>query len=314
MYTTLEHHDLLRRLGLVIDMVFDQVQQANAQDPSWNNMTASIELGGTGQKKREEIKEWKPFRDRTINDDDKKVFQVSRQRFKGLVRYFIDNVYVTFGGRLYRQRHGIPMGANCSPLMANFYLFHCEYEHAMALRQTVLHGPTINAAAYYELEHMAVASRMIDDIITVDYTEFDPARIYPAHCRPTLSHEGYSVPALDMQLDQDEYGFYSRLFDKRQQLGLTFRRFPAFRSVLSDRCKYGVLGSQIHRFMAICTRKQDQLRAIKDLANEMMADGYLPQRLQRVAHGALTRLQLRDRNLDIDWFMRHLHDTFHDAR
>ena len=87
------------------------------------------ELRGTGQKNREEIKEWKPFLDRTINDDDKKVFQVGRHRFKGLIRYFIDNVYVTFGGRLYRQLYGIQMGANCSPLMANFYLFHCEYEH-----------------------------------------------------------------------------------------------------------------------------------------------------------------------------------------
>ena len=127
---------------------------------------------------------------------------------------------------------------------------------------------------------------------------------------PHLSHEGCSVPALDIQVDQDEYGFYSRLFDKRQQLGLTFRRFPAFRSVLSERCKYGVLGSQIHRFMAI-SRKQDQLKAIKDLANEMMAEGYLPQRLRRVAHGALTRLQLRNNNLDIDWFVQDLHITFH---
>ena len=317
MYTTLEHDDLFRRLGLVIDMVFDLVQRTNAHDPSWNNMTASIELGGTGQKKREDTKEWKPFQDRTVNDDDKKVIQVSRQCLKGLIRYFVSNVYVTFGGQIYRQRYGIPMGANCSPLMANFYLFHCEYEHATTLRLMVLNGPAINAAAYYELEHMAVTSRMIDDIITVDYNEFDPVRIYPAHCRPTLSHEGHSVPALDMQLSQDGRGFYSRLFDKRRQLGLTFRRFPALRSVLSDRCKYGVMGSQVHRFMAICTRRQDQLKAIKDLANEMIADGYLPERLRRVTYGALTRLQtrlqLRDTGLDIDWFKQQLHDTFHHA-
>ena len=76
------------------------------------------------------------------------------------------------------------MGANCSSRMANLYLFHCE-------QLMVLNGP-INTAAYHELEHMAVTSRMIVDIITVDYNEFDPIRIYPAHCRPTLSHEDHS--------------------------------------------------------------------------------------------------------------------------
>ena len=69
--------------------------------------------------------------------------------------------------------------------------------------------------------------------------------------------------------------------------------------------------------MAICTRRQDQLKAIKDLANEMIADGYLPERLRRVTYGALTclqtRLQLRDTGLDIDWFKQQLHDTFHHA-
>ena len=154
-YTALEHNDLLRRLGLVIDMVFDRVQQANAHDPSWNNMTASIELGGTGQRKREVIKEWKAFLDRTINDDDKKVFQVGRHRLKGLIRYLLTTstlrLVVVFTPTIWYAD-----GRELFPFLPNFYLFHCEYEHVMALRLT--DAPTINAAAYCELEHMAVAS------------------------------------------------------------------------------------------------------------------------------------------------------------
>ena len=32
----------------------------------------------------------------------------------------LDNIYIRFGNKLYRQIVGIPMGTNCAPLVADF--------------------------------------------------------------------------------------------------------------------------------------------------------------------------------------------------
>ena len=37
--------------------------------------------------------------------------------------YLLDNIYIRFGSKLYRQNVGIPMGTNCAPLVADLLLF-----------------------------------------------------------------------------------------------------------------------------------------------------------------------------------------------
>ena len=37
-----------------------------------------------------------------------------------------DHIYVRFGNAVFRQNIGIPMGTNCTPLLANLYLFSYE--------------------------------------------------------------------------------------------------------------------------------------------------------------------------------------------
>ena len=37
--------------------------------------------------------------------------------------YLLDNIYIRFGTKLYRQIVGIPMGTNCALLVADLYLF-----------------------------------------------------------------------------------------------------------------------------------------------------------------------------------------------
>ena len=38
------------------------------------------------------------------------------------LNYLIDNSYVTYQGKIYRQVIGIPMGTNAAPQIANAYL------------------------------------------------------------------------------------------------------------------------------------------------------------------------------------------------
>ena len=45
-----------------------------------------------------------------------------------MVEFLIDNIFVKFGGRLFRQVIGIPMGTNCAPLLADLFLYSYESE------------------------------------------------------------------------------------------------------------------------------------------------------------------------------------------
>ena len=37
--------------------------------------------------------------------------------------FLLDNIYMRFGSKLYRQIEGIPIGTNCAPLVADLFLF-----------------------------------------------------------------------------------------------------------------------------------------------------------------------------------------------
>ena len=42
--------------------------------------------------------------------------------------FLIDNIFVQFGGLLFRQVTGIPVGTNCAPLLADHFLYSYENE------------------------------------------------------------------------------------------------------------------------------------------------------------------------------------------
>ena len=39
------------------------------------------------------------------------------------LHYLLDDIFIRFGSKLYRQIVGIPMGTNCAPLVADFFCF-----------------------------------------------------------------------------------------------------------------------------------------------------------------------------------------------
>ena len=47
----------------------------------------------------------------------------SCQKVYEALTFLLDNIYIRFGSKLYRQIVGIPMGTNCAPLVADLFLF-----------------------------------------------------------------------------------------------------------------------------------------------------------------------------------------------
>ena len=43
-----------------------------------------------------------------------------------MLEFLVDNILVDFGGKVFQQIIGIPMGTNCAPLLADIFLYSYE--------------------------------------------------------------------------------------------------------------------------------------------------------------------------------------------
>ena len=78
--------------------------------------------------------------------------------------YLLDNEFISFGSKLYRQIVGIPMGANCDPLVVVLFLF-C-YERDFMLSQSDNNQTDI-------IEALTSPSRYLDDLLNIDNPHFE---------------------------------------------------------------------------------------------------------------------------------------------
>ena len=72
--------------------------------------------------------------------------------------FLLDNIFIRFGTKLYRQVVGIPMGTNCAPLVADLFLFCYERDFMMSLSDR--QADVIDA--------FNTTSRYLDDILNIN--------------------------------------------------------------------------------------------------------------------------------------------------
>ena len=70
------------------------------------------------------------------SEQPKRYKLMSYQKMYDALHYLLDNIFIRFDSKLYRQIVGIPMGTNCAPLVADLYLF-C-YERNFLLTLTII--------------------------------------------------------------------------------------------------------------------------------------------------------------------------------
>ena len=87
--------------------------------------------------------------------------------------FLLDNIFIRFGTKLYRQVVGIPMGTNCAPLVADLFLFCYERDFMMSLSDDK-QADVIDA--------FNTTSRYLDDILNINNVYFENmvSQIYPS--------------------------------------------------------------------------------------------------------------------------------------
>ena len=103
----------------------------------------------------------------------KKYHAWSCQNVCDALTFLLDNIFVRFGTKLYRQVVGIPMGTNCAPLVADLFLFCYERDFMMPLSDN-------NQADV--IDAFNTTSRYLDDILNINHVYFDNmvSQIYPS--------------------------------------------------------------------------------------------------------------------------------------
>jgi hypothetical protein len=137
------------------------------------------------------------------------------------IGFLVNSTYVVFGDKVLQQSVGIPMDTNCSPILADLFLYSCETEFVQKLLQ-------------YNVKILAVSFnhrfRHIDDVLSINNHNFHNyvQVIYPNELQLNGSTESEkSALYLDILLNIVSYGrLTTLLYDKRDDFDFSVVSFP----------------------------------------------------------------------------------------
>ena len=117
-----------------------------------------------------------------------------------MLEFLVDNIFVVFGGKVFQQIVGIPMGTNCAPLLADIFLYSYEAEFIQSLLST---GKK-KLASQFNFTY-----RYIDDVLSINNPDFDNylGQMYPAELEiKDTTESNTSASYLDLLLSIESDG------------------------------------------------------------------------------------------------------------
>ena len=183
-----------------------------------------------------------------------------------LLEFLIGNIFVSFGGILFQQVVGIPMGTNCAPLLADLFLYSCESE----ILQKLVKDKKIHVARTY---------RYIDDVLSINnsrFAEFLPLIFPPELEVKETTDTASSASFLDLYLEFDDSGqIRTKIYDKRDDFNFKIINFPNMCSNIPASPAYGVYISQLIRYARARSNYSDFLKRHLHLKKQTTGPGLL---------------------------------------
>ena len=186
-----------------------------------------------------------------------------------MIEFLVDNIYVRFGGQLFQQMVGIPMGTNCAPLLADLFLYSYEDEF---LDKRIKEGKR-KLVRKFNLSY-----RYIDDLTSFNNKRFKEfiSDIYPKELTISETTEPASVASyVDLLFTRDKgNNITTKLFDKRDAFGFHIVNFPFMSSNIPSAPAYGVYASQLICYSHCCSNYSDFLSCHRTLVTRLLSKGY----------------------------------------
>ena len=172
------------------------------------------------------------------SEKPKKYHAWSCQNVCDALTFLLDNIFIRFGTKLYRQVVGIPMGTNCAPLVADLFLF-CNERDFMVSLSDDKQADVIDA--------FNTTSRYLDDILNINNVYFDNmvSQIYLLELQLNKANTSDTEAAfLDLHLSTSNDIVSTKIKDKRDEIV----NFPFLDGDVPRPTSYGVYISQLIRF------------------------------------------------------------------
>jgi hypothetical protein len=210
----------------------------------------------------------------------------SEEQVISMLEFLIDNIFVSFGGTMLQQVVGIPMGTNCAPLLANFFVYSYESEFL----QKLVKDKKIHEARAFNFTY-----RYINDVLSNNnsrFAEFLPL-IYPPELEiKETTDTASSASILDSYLEFDDSGQLStKIYDKQDDFNFKILNFPNMCSNIPASPAYGVYISQLIRYARPRSNYSDFLKRHLYLRNRLLDQGYKKIRLIRSLKKFIFRYQ-----------------------
>ena len=167
------------------------------------------------------------------------------------LHYLLDNIFIRFGSKLYRQIVDIPMGTNCAPLVADLFLFCYERDVMLSLSDN-------NQSDI--IEAFNFTSRYLDDLLNIDNPYFEQmvGQIYPTELQLNKANSSDTeAPFLDLNLSITNGIVSSKIYDKRDDFNFEIVNYPFLDGDVPRSPSYGVYISQLIRFARRCSNVDD---------------------------------------------------------
>ena len=167
-----------------------------------------------------------------------------------MLEFLVDNIFVVFGGKIFEQIVGIPMGTNCVPLLADIFLYSYEAEFI----QTLLSNGKKKLASRFNFIYRYM---YIDDVLSINNPDFENylGQMYPAELEIKDTTESTtSASYLDLLLSIESDGqLRTSLYDKRNDFNFHITNFPFLSSNIPSSPAYNVFISQLIRYARACS-------------------------------------------------------------
>ena len=193
-----------------------------------------------------------------------------------MLDFLIDNIFVEFGGRIFQQTVGIPMGTNCAPLLADLFLYSYEAEFIQNLLKDKKNKRLAKSFNF--------TFRYIDDVLSINNPHFSDYvhQIYPSELEiKDTTDTDNSASYLDLFLSIDQGGhLQSKIYDKRDDFNFPIVNFPFLCSNIPAPPAFGVFISQLIRYARACSSYSDFLDRGVLLTEKLLKQGYDQIRLE----------------------------------
>ena len=192
-----------------------------------------------------------------------------------MVEFLIDNIFVRFGGCLFRQVTGIPMGTNCAPLLADLFLYSYESE----ILDNMIRSSHRKLTRSFNLCY-----RYIDNLIVFNNKKFGDfvKKIYPS--KLTVEKANRSDDLANYQdltfIIRSSNQLHTKLYDKCDDLISTLLIFHSFRAISHLALPIVFYISQLIRRARCCSYYNDFGYHHKLLVDRLLSQGYEEKRLR----------------------------------